>query len=142
MRNPLRKLFGKSSSTKSHGHVVSSRGRSNLPHQRADTMLYAELDVIWPNGTWNMAQYPDRKAMDNVARSVILDTAWFETLDQIAAVEGRPINPGWISRPDEIKPGWKPSEAYIKSTFAMFDWDVAVMHYMVGQLTHLGNIRP
>jgi hypothetical protein len=140
MRNPLKRLFGSSSSS---GKSPSKGGSlHNTPPIRPDADLYGELYNVWPDGTWNMQGYKNPKTMDEVARSALLTVAWMEQYKMESAAAGRMLNPGWFSMPSEIKPGWKPSEKLLKEVWAEKRWDVGVMHYMVGMLTHLRRIQP
>jgi hypothetical protein len=138
MRNPLKKLFGSSSS----GSKSTPSQARNTPPVRGDVDLYAELYKVWPDGTWNMPGYSNRKQMDDVARSALLATAALEVYQSESASAGRMLNPGFYSRPDAIESGWKPSERIFKEVFAKRDWDVAVMHYMTAQLTNMRKMVP
>jgi hypothetical protein len=138
MRNPLKKLFGFPSSGSKSSKVTDR----NVPTVRGDVDLYGELYNVWPDGTWNMPGFSNRKQMDDVARSVLLSVAALETYLAESAGAGRMLNPGFYSRPDAIERGWKPSEKIFKEVFANRDWDVGIMHYMTGQLTHMRKMLP
>ena len=106
--------------------------------------LYAELDIIWPDGTWTIGKTARENVdCDNTARGVILDVWAMDDFITAEALAGYELNPGRFgSRPEPIPKGWRPSEKILKMFFAKYDGDVNMMHYMVGQLQHLKHLRP
>ncbi len=47
-----------------------------------------------------------------------------------------------LGQPDPIRAGWLPSEKLYKIVAAHKGWDTGIVHYIVGQLTHLKHIKP
>lgn len=130
MPNPfksLKRMFGKKSGGKT---------------EEVDPTSYPELYVIWPDGTWNKENSTHKAEMDNNVRGAILDTWARENFIKAEQLAGFELNPGMFGTyPPPIPNGWLPSEKIIKLVFAKKNWDVNIMHYMVGQLKHLKHLR-
>jgi hypothetical protein len=120
--------------------VVGKRS-AKTPKETQEVSLYAELYKIWPEGAWTMQWHNTSFAiMDNLARTVILDSWSFEQRERFVASFGERSD--WTTMPDPIPAGWLPSERALKALAAKNNWDLKPIHYIVGELTNLKHIRP
>ncbi len=130
MRNPIKSL--------SHGIKKKLNKKHHVHNLSADAKRLIE---IWPDGTWNYQspradQVPNH---DNNVRAVIHDSwarAEFYAAEKDA---GQKLNPGMFGEAGPIPAGWYPSGKALKNLPKI---EPHFMHYIVGQLTHLGHIRP
>lgn len=134
MRNPMKKM------AKGIGNLF---GRQ--PKGRPDVSLYAELEKIWPAGTGASFGFHnlDTASKDHLAQCTLLDCWAYEEYKEACDRAGYELNPGHFGTyPSPIPSGWSPSEKGLKALFAKKNWSTEFMHLMVGQLKHLGRLRP
>ena len=102
-----------------------------------------KLELIWPYGTWQKAGWPpkDWRSMDVTVWSTIYDAWWLEYFGGDLKIF-KTTNPAMLGQPDPIPADWLPSEKLYKIVAVHKGWDTGIVHYIIGQLTHLKHIRP
>jgi hypothetical protein len=119
-----------------------------------EKLYFVELNRVWPDGTWNyvidtgavlgeFSRWGDRQYMDDTVRGHLLRVWAWEFFQDMQKCSNFQLNPGMVGTyPDPIPKGWKPSEKAMKEYAVKFNTAVRGLHYIVGRLKSLGNLRP
>ncbi len=134
MRNPLKSFrdrFGK-----------SKKPVGPVPRTDINERSQKQLELIWPDGTWNMAfpgVKPNFAAMDAAARNWLVSVSEFEENEAWRAEHGDKLK--WPTHP-VIEPGWYPSRNGILGCAQLLRWEDDVVKYFIARLETLGHIKP